>query len=222
MSVSSENFIKTIYRLELGVGEDTKPGTIAKALGVTNAAATDMARKLADKNLIYYKKYQQLSLAPEGKKLALDIIRKHRLWESFLHKVFNLSLHEIHREAELLEHQTSDFLAEKISQFLNNPVFDPHGDPIPDADGDINSGIDNIVLSHTLAGETYEISRLSGSDKDFFDFCGSNNIHVGSTIKIEKQYEKSRMTEILTTTTKLLLNSEFTNTIYVRKVTLNP
>ena len=217
MSVSTENFIKTIYKLEQGVDEDTKPGTIAKVLGITNAAATDMARKLAARKLIHYKKYRQITLAPDGKQIALNIVRKHRLWESFLYKVFNLSLHEIHREAEMLEHQTSDFLSDKISFFLHNPDSDPHGDPIPDLNGSMLFSTDNIVLSEAKPGESYKVSRLFSSEKDFFDFCGSNNIKVGSTIKVEKQYPNSKMTEIKINNTKLLLNKDFTKIIYVKQ-----
>ena len=217
MSVSTENFIKTIYKLEQGVGEDIKPGTIAKALGITNAAATDMARKMAARKLIHYKKYRQVTLTPEGRQMALSIIRKHRLWESFLYKVFNLSLHEIHREAEMLEHQTSDFLSEKISFFLNNPESDPHGDPIPDLNGSILFSKDNIALSVAKPGKNFKVSRLFSSEKDFFDFCSSNNIKVGSTIKVEKQYPDSKMTEILINKTKLLLNKDFANIIYVKQ-----
>jgi len=220
VSVATENFIKVIYKLEQGKGEGAKSGSIARALGITNAAATDMARKLAIKNLIDYKKYKKLKLTPSGEKMALGIIRKHRLWETFLHQVFCLSLHEIHREAELLEHLTSDFLAEKLSMFLGNPLVDPHGDPIPDEQGMISSDKDSMVLSIAAPGKQYKISRLSSSDKEFFDFCYSNHITVGSSILVKKQYDKNKMTEIEINNTNLLLNAEIAHTIYVKKLKL--
>ena len=108
MSISIENFVKAIYLQEQRMGEDTRPGTLAKLLNISNAATTDMARSLAQKNLVNYTKYQKLTLTPEGEKLALSILRKHRLWEAFLSQTLNLSLNEIHKEAELLEHATSD------------------------------------------------------------------------------------------------------------------
>jgi len=221
MSISTNNFIKAIYKLEKIPGADTRPGSIAKTLAVTNAAATDMARKLAAKKLIHYTRYRKLTLTSEGKKIALNIIRKHRLWESFLHKTLNLSLHEIHREAELLEHLTSDFLADKINTFLGNPEYDPHGDPIPNDKGDILFSKENVILTNALPGNYYIISRLFSSEKDFFDFCSSNNITIGSTIKVEKQYGKTNMTEIRINNTKLLLNKDFTNIIYVHKQSKN-
>jgi DtxR family transcriptional regulator, Mn-dependent transcriptional regulator len=135
MSVSIENFIKAIYKQGIHSVADTRLSTIARLLSISNAAATDMARKLAKKGIVNYVKYKPLSLTEYGLNLALNVIRKHRLWESFLYKTLNLSLHEIHREAELLEHQTSDLLAEKIENYLGFPATDPHGDPIPALNG---------------------------------------------------------------------------------------
>lgn len=220
-SVSTENFLKAIYRFEHGQGSNAKPGSVAKELGISNAAATDMARNLAEKKLIHYEKYQALKLTAQGKKMALDVIRKHRLWETFLHQTFDLSLHEIHREAELLEHQTSDFLAEKIYAFLGRPVVDPHGDPIPDVHGRVMPREEQMSLSDAIPGNYYHVTRLFSSDKDFFDFCNTNHIHVGSRLKVVKQYIKNNMTEILINETKLILNKDITNIIYVIETKLN-
>jgi DtxR family Mn-dependent transcriptional regulator len=216
MSTAIENFVKVVYQNEQNQGFDTRPGTIAKALGISSAAATDMSRKLADKNLIHYEKYQQIRLTEGGKKMALHVIRKHRLWESFLFRVFHLSLHEIHREAELLEHQTSDFLAEKISSFLGNPEFDPHGEPIPDSKGSMWVPSEQSILSFVSAGLNYEITGLISSDKEFYDFCNTNHLHIGSKLKVVNQYEKISMTEIKLGNKKMLLNREFANIIYVK------
>ncbi len=216
VSIATENFIKTIYNFEQFTGRDTRTGSIARELGITHAAATDMARKLARKKLIRYEKYKDLSLTPAGNRLALGIIRKHRLWETFLHKVFGLSMHEIHREAELLEHQTSDFLAERISQYLGHPSTDPHGDPIPNQDGEVIPDKACEILSRAKPGHIYDICRLSGGDKEYFEFCHSNHLTVGSALKVVKQYQKNRMTEIEINNIKLLLNTEIANTIYIK------
>ena len=169
MSVAVENFIKTVYK-NGKQHNDTSTGSIAKKLGVSNAAVTDMAKKLASRDLLFYEKYQSLELTSKGSKMALNIVRKHRLWEALLHNLFDMSLHEIHREAELLEHETSDFLADKISAYLGNPKFDPHGDPIPNSNGIITTKDNSIPLSQTEAGKSYVISRLVSDDKEFFDF----------------------------------------------------
>jgi len=217
VSTATEKFIKAIYKSEQGT-LDAKPGSIARALGITNAAATDMARKLAVKRLIDYVKYKELKLTPSGKKIALSIVRKHRLWETFLHQVFGLSLHEIHREAEMLEHLTSDFLVERINLFLGYPTTDPHGDPIPDELGVISTDHESIVLTSAEPAREYQISRLSSSDKDFFDFCQTNHITVGSTLHVRKQYTKSRMTEIEVNKTRILLNAEMAGTLFVKGI----
>lgn len=218
ISIATENFIKTIYKFEQVDGLDTRPGSIARELGITNAAATDMARKLSRKKLIDYKKYKALRLTPVGKKMALGVIRKHRLWETFLHQVFGLDMHEIHREAELLEHVTSDFLADKINLFLGSPSLDPHGDPIPDKKGIIVPDENNILLSMADSDLEYEISRLSSSDEEFFDFCHSNQLTIGSVILVKKQFLKNKMTEIEINNARLLINMELANTIYVKKI----
>lgn len=215
MSISIENFVKTIYLQEQRKGEDTRPGTLAKLLNITNAATTDMARSLAQKNLVNYTKYQKLSLTPEGRKLALNILRKHRLWEAFLHKTLNLSLQEIHEEAERLEHLTSDFLADKIDVYLNHPAADPHGDPIPCNDG-IETPMSNaIVLSEAEINKDYTIVRLFSSNPEVFDFCASNDIAIGRTLRVEKIFEEMKMIEVSIGGKQLLLNEDFTNIIYI-------
>lgn len=217
MTVSIENFIKAIYKQSKLSVADTRLSKIAGLLNITNAATTDMARKLANKNLVNYTKYKPLSLTENGLNMALNVIRKHRLWESFLYKTLNLSLHEIHREAEQLEHQTSDFLAEKMEEFLDYPVNDPHGDPIPTLNGKVKTDSSQILLSEAEEGNMYEISRLFSSEKDFFDFCMSNHIAIGSNIWVEKQYGSSKMTEARINDNKILLNEDFTNIIYLKQ-----
>ena len=215
MSVAIENFVKAIYKNNMHDSNDTKPGNIAKKLGISNAAATDMAKKLAIKELLNYEKYQPLKLTEKGTNMALNVVRKHRLWEALLFKMFDMSLHEIHREAELLEHETSNFLADKISSFLGDPKFDPHGDPIPNANGEITTIDDSIPLSNTSEGNKYTISRLMSDDKEFFDFCAQNGLKYGNSILVTKQFKKNKMTQITVNGNTILLNEDFTKIIYV-------
>ncbi len=216
MSASTENFLKKIYVQTQVPGADTRLGTLAKMLNISNAAATDMARKLAKKNLVNYVKYKQLSLTDEGRILALKVIRKHRLWETFLYKTLNLSLHEIHQEAEMLEHLTSDFLAEKINDYLGKPTIDPHGDPIPTYNGNINFDNTQLLLKDAVEGHSYKICRLFSSDKDILDFCTENKLTKGSTLSVIKRYPSKNMIGIKMGDNKILLNQEFTGSIYVK------
>nr|WP_321232875.1 metal-dependent transcriptional regulator [uncultured Psychroserpens sp.] len=215
MSVAIENFVKAIYNNDKHDIKDTKPGNIAKKLGISNAAATDMAKKLAAKDLLNYEKYQALQLTEKGTKMALNVVRKHRLWEAFLFKMFDMSLHDIHREAELLEHQTSDLLAKKISEYLGHPKFDPHGDPIPNANGEITTEDTSISLSEAIEGKTYTISRLMSDDKEFFDFCAQNQIKYRNTLTVSKQFISNKMTQISIGSNTIVLNEDFTKIIYV-------
>lgn len=217
MSIAIENFVKAIYKNDKNDSNNTKPGNIAKKLGISNAAATDMAKKLAIKDLLHYEKYQELKLTKKGTKMALNVVRKHRLWESLLFKMFDMTLHEIHRESELLEHQTSDFLANKICEFLGNPKFDPHGDPIPNENGDITTNDTSITLSNTEEGKTYIVARLMSDDKEFFDFCAQNGLKYGNTILVTKQFSKNKMTQISINNNIILLNKDFTSIIYVNE-----
>ncbi|MDO1502293.1 metal-dependent transcriptional regulator [Winogradskyella maritima] len=217
MSVAIENFVKAIYNNEKQDSTDTKPGNIASKLGISSAAATDMAKKLDAKGLLNYEKYKALRLTKNGEKVALNVIRKHRLWEALLHKTFDMSLHEIHREAELLEHGTSDFLAEKISEYLGHPKFDPHGDPIPNSHGEITTKDTSISLLNAEEGKTYVISRLMSTDKEFFEFCAQNGLKYGNTLTVVKQFATTKMTQLNILNNTIVLNEDFTQIIYVNE-----
>ncbi|WP_010177951.1 metal-dependent transcriptional regulator [Aquimarina agarilytica] len=209
MSVAIENFVKAIYKNKSRSEFDTKPSTIAKELNISSAAATDMAKKLAIKGLLDYEKYQELKLTPSGDVMALKVIRKHRLWEALLFKLFDLSLHEIHREAELLEHETSDFLADKIHEYLGFPDYDPHGDPIPNSKGELPEVKEVIILGEAEEG-TYQIARLQSDGEEFFDFCSANGLTNGAKIKVEKQFKSMGMTQVKINDTVVVLNKQFT------------
>jgi DtxR family Mn-dependent transcriptional regulator len=177
-----------------------------------------MARNLANKKLIKYVKYQGMELTDAGKLLALGVVRKHRLWETFLHEILKLDLHEIHREAEMLEHQTSDFLADRICEYLGNPSFDPHGDPIPGTNNDYLEKENSLTLNQVTKGEVYQIIRLNGSEKAFFDFCIENDLNLDSVVRVTKQYPELNMIEIEKNNAKILLNFDFSSKIYVKKM----
>jgi DtxR family Mn-dependent transcriptional regulator len=217
MSYSEENFLKTVYLENKQPGEAIQLSTVAELLGVSNAAVTEMARKLADKKLVNYIRYKPLTLTKEGQNLALKAIRKHRIWETFLFRTLHLSLFEIHREAEQLEHLTSEFLIEKIDQFLGEPTVDPHGDPIPVADGTVNQDRTQIPLLNAEAGKSYVVSRLFSSEEDFFEFCLLNGIGVGTTVLVIKQYDQKKLTHIKIEHNSILLNKEFSGFIYVKQ-----
>jgi len=143
-SFTEENYLKAIYHLS--DGETVSTNDIAEATQTRAASVTDMLKKLAEKEYINYKKYQGVSLTENGRKIALGIIRKHRLWEVFLVDKLGFNWDQIHDLAEELEHIKSLELTTRLDDFLGNPKFDPHGDPIPDKDGNLP-----VTTTHKLS-----------------------------------------------------------------------
>jgi len=135
-SISVEDFLKNVYVLK-SFGYRASSSALAKRLMVSNAAVTDMSKKLSKQNLIVYQKYRDIQLTHDGEVVALGVIRRHRLWELFLNKILNIPWERVHDEAEKLEHQTSEYLIDEIDRYLGYPGVDPHGDPIPDRFGNI-------------------------------------------------------------------------------------
>lgn len=131
---TEENYLKTIYHCALG-GGSASTNQIAAATNTRAASVTDMLKKLADKKLINYTKYQGVTLTEEGERIAINIIRKHRLWEYFLVEKLDFKWDEVHEMAEELEHISSTELIDRLDKFMEYPKYDPHGDPIPDANG---------------------------------------------------------------------------------------
>ena len=154
MTLSEENYLKAIYHLTVISNADVSTNAIAEMMETKASSVTDMLKKLAEKDLVHYKKYQGVSLTEKGKLTAKMIVRKHRLWEVFLVDKLDFSWDEVHDIAEQLEHIKSEKLINKLDDFLGNPTEDPHGDPIPDANGRIvkietNGTMNDIKIDKT-------------------------------------------------------------------------
>ncbi|MFA8451128.1 MAG: iron dependent repressor, metal binding and dimerization domain protein [Bacteroidales bacterium] len=160
MTISTENFLKTIFLLQNDEQTLPSPTAVARSLDITNAAVTDMSKKLAAKGLVIYQKYKELSLTEEGEQIAVTTIRRHRLWESFLLEVLDVPLDKVHDEAESLEHHVSDYLTTKIDEYLGFPDFDPHGDPIPDSSGDFPDMSNFVFLDNIERNIAYKVTRI--------------------------------------------------------------
>ena len=135
LSSTEENYLKSIYHLEISQSKNVSTTLIAKSLRTKASSVTDMIKRLADKSLVNYQKYKGVTTTSEGKKRAIKIVRKHRLWETFLVNKLDFSWSEVHDVAEELEHIKSDELIDKLDCYLNYPKFDPHGEPIPTKNG---------------------------------------------------------------------------------------
>jgi DtxR family transcriptional regulator, Mn-dependent transcriptional regulator len=183
-SFTEENYIKAIYKL-LESGEDTvSTNAIAEKMQTKAASVTDMLKKLALKKLINYQKYQGVSLTGKGEKVALSIIRKHRLWEMFLVEKFNFKWDEVHDVAEQLEHIQSDKLIEELDKFLNFPKADPHGDPIPDAKGKLLQQ-KSKSLSQYKVNDICVMTGVVDHSPAFLQYLDKTGFVLGNEIKIK-------------------------------------
>jgi len=184
LTESEENYLKAIYKLgEVHNGVITTK-EIADRVNTKPSSVSDMLKKLADKKYINYEKYQHISLTKNGEKLALKIIRKHRLWEVFLVEKLGFGWDEIHPIAEELEHIQSDELVDRLDNFLGNPQYDPHGDPIPSAAGKMNP-VKLKKLSEINAGETVIMTGVADHSTAFLKHLNKLGVSLSTKIKVK-------------------------------------
>lgn len=217
MSISKEDFIKAMYMTTEERGMNCTTSHLSKMLNISNPAVTDMARKLDKEGLIKYKKYKESELTNSGKIKALNLIRKHRLWETFLHNVLEIPMDRIHEEAENLEHLTSDYLAEQIETFMNNPEFDPHGEPIPDKNGKIKirSG---VKLEQAVEGKNYQIIRVSIQDESLASFLRDSGIKTGMKLKVIKKLEQGNGIYVQNKSGKIMIQQPVSSDILLKEI----
>ena len=182
-SKSEENYIKAIYHLSLTFEKGISTNAIANAIETKASSVTDMVKKLSEKKLLIYKKYQGVTLTDFGRKIAANIIRKHRLWEVFLVDKLKFSWDEVHEIAEELEHINSQKLINELDAFLGFPKRDPHGDPIPDKDGNLHT-IEKSLLSSFKEQEVGICVGVEDSSSEFLRFLDKQGIALGQQIEI--------------------------------------
>jgi len=181
------------------------------------SSVTDMLRKLAEKNLVNYKKYQGVSLTESGKLTAKMIVRKHRLWEVFLVEKLDFSWDEVHDVAEQLEHIKSEQLINKLDDFLGNPTEDPHGDPIPDAQGKIVK-TDKQLLSDLTVNQKGICVGVKDSSSQFLKYLDKHEIALGSKIEIISKESFDSSTKIRVNTNELTISHKIATNLFVKQV----
>jgi len=202
LSQSEENYLKSIFNLldENMASTNGRVSTnlIAKDLQTKASSVTEMIKKLSTKKLVLFEKYKGCSLTQIGKKEAVEIIRKHRLWETFLVEKLAFNWNEVHDIAEQLEHIKSPLLTNKLSEFLNHPKFDPHGDPIPDKDGVFPKHDSIGKLTDLLINQNSIVVKIGSDNTDLLSHLSKNNIGIHSQIKcLEKnEFDDSMKIEI--------------------------
>ena len=193
-TTSEENYIKSIYHLQQETGL-VNTNSLAAEMQTRAASVTDMLKKLKTKKLLQYEKYKGFKLNEAGKKAALDVVRKHRLWEFFLVEKLKFDWDKVHSIAEDLEHISSEELIQRLDNFLGNPSFDPHGDPIPDKHGKIPV-INQQSLSDIPLKKTVTVSSVSNQTAQMLEMLKHYNIALGTSITVLKHFEFDGSLEI--------------------------
>lgn len=188
MTLSEEDYIKVIYHLGKGKRTNVSTNAIAKRMKTKPSSVTDMIRKLSQKDLVHYIKYKGVSLTDDGTRVALTLVRKHRLWEVFLVEKLNFSWDEVHEVAEQLEHIKSEALVDQLDKYLGYPKVDPHGDPIPSKDGKFTKSVKKL-LYNVAVGQTGICVGVKDSSSAFLNFLDRNDISLGDTITVLEREE---------------------------------
>ena len=196
LSYTEENYLKSIYHLSQDGTHDVSTNAIADDLNTKAASVTDMIKKLANKEVLIYKKYKGVNVSDEGRRVALTVIRKHRLWEVFLVEKMKFNWDQIHDVAEQLEHIKSPLLIKRLDEFLGYPKYDPHGDPIPDENGEYKAKPQAPISMVKIGHEGIMVS-VKDSSSPFLQYLDKIGAYIGAKIKIMDRVDFDGSNEIL-------------------------
>ena len=217
LSKSEENYLKSIFNLSEFGNKKVSTNSISKILNIEPASVTDMIKKLSKKKLIYHERYKGSSISKSGIKIALQIIRRHRLWEVFLHDKLKFKWDQIHELAEELEHVSSDNLIDSLDKFLKYPKIDPHGDPIPNKLGEIDF-VDKISIFDLSINEKGIVSRIINEDDEFFNLLKKLDIEIGTEIKMTDKIEYDDSLEISINNKSVIISKQIASNIKITKI----
>lgn len=215
---SEEDQIKAIYSLsEKTKGAPISTNALAEHLQIKAASVSDMLKKLAQKGWVNYVKYNGSTLTNEGEKLALSIIRKHRLWETFLVKNLHFKWDQVHDIAEQLEHIKSEQLIDRLANYLGNPDYDPHGDPIPTKDGIINDQRKSILLAELKQGEKGVIVGVNDSSSALLKYLTKEKLVLGTPVEILEIFDFDNSFKIESNGKTHNISEQITQNIFIQK-----
>jgi len=185
-NISKEDYLSIIFKFQDTSGE-IKPIAIAKKLKVSQAAVTDMLKKLAMDKYILYEKYRGIRLTQRGENFARNMVRRHRIWEAFLQKIVGMPWEKVHQEAHRLEHSSSDNLIDRLEVLLRYPEFDPHGDPIPSKQGKMPKIKKHLPLSNLKEGESGVVILVNDFDEQFLNYLTALGIGLNEIIRVKEK-----------------------------------
>ena len=213
---STEDYIKSIYKLQIK-GKPVSTSVLARVLHIGDGSVTDMLKRLSIKKLIQYKPYKGVLLTGSGRRLAIRMVRRHRLWEMFLVEYLGYRWDEIHEEAERLEHVTSDELERRLDRLLGQPRVDPHGDPIPNVHGDLE-GKNYAALSEFQTGDILRIIRVSDADPALLQHAAMLGLGLNKKIFIKKKMDFDGSLLVKIGTKEQFISAHVADSIFVEPV----
>ncbi len=215
-SLAEENYLKTIYKLQEKNGAMVSTSALAEDLQINAASVTDFIKKMAAKKLISYQKSKGVSLTEHGRLVALNIIRKHRLWEVWLVNNLGFKWDQVHEIAEQLEHVISDELIENLDKHLGYPKADPHGDLIPDAKGRFIKNTSKPLLD-CIKGDKVKFTGVAEHSNSFLQYLTKSNINLGDELLVEaiEEFDHSFQVKINKKERKMLSKEVVKNLLVV-------
>lgn len=212
-TTSEENYLKAIFHLQEKEGTVTT-NALAEKLNTKPASVTDMMKKLNAKKLLNYKPYYGFSLSAEGKKIALFIVRRHRLWEYFLSQELKFDWNEVHLLAEELEHVSSKRLIDRLDEYLGFPQFDPHGDPIPDNKGKMKN-VNKVSLIELPFNQPAEVRQVTNQSKELLEMLEIKNIAIGTKVEVKKHFHFDHSIELKIKSNTVTISEQLAKNIFV-------
>ena len=188
ISHTEENYLKAIFKLTEAEDRPASTNALAAEMATAPPSVTDMLKRLAAKELIFYEKHRGVTLSELGQKTATKLVRRHRLWEVFLVEKLGFGWESVHDIAEQLEHVQGDGLTDRLDQFLGYPKFDPHGDPIPDAEGRFNR-LDQLPLARLNLGQSAVVTGVNDHSPVFLKFLEKNGLQLGTALQLLERIE---------------------------------
>lgn len=217
-SFTEENYLKAILFLTMNGENGASTNAISMRLRTTPASVSDMLKRLAEKDLLLYRKYQGVNLTDEGRRVAMRTLRKHRLWEVFLVEKLGFGWEEVHDVAEQLEHIQSVKLTDRLDAYLGNPKYDPHGDPIPDKDGQLPK-YSELLLSDCDLGDNLLVRGVKDSSREFLEYLEKFGVGLGTRLTIiAKEKFDGSMQISLEQQRLLMLSQQVSINLFVKKL----
>jgi DtxR family transcriptional regulator, Mn-dependent transcriptional regulator len=217
LSITEENYLKAIFKLSEKNKKNISTNNIAAEIQTAAASVSDMIRKLSEKKLVNYEKYKGVQLTDKGKKTALSLIRRHRLWEVFLVEKLNFSWDQVHEVAEELEHVSSPLLVARLDEFLDKPKFDPHGDPIPDEHGKMVYH-EETTLDQLQPKDKAIIVNVSDQSASFLQYLDQQQLQITHKIEVLEHHVYDGSKTISVKGKKLFVSEKVGKNLVVKKL----